>query len=129
MSTKTAGLEEKILEIIQTTGEKGITQNELAKKLKITGKDCTRVILRLVKRGMIRRELLRVNNKRVYVLYPAMGVKRIKINVNLDGLLDIPCFSCPHIEKCDTGNFYNPLTCSALTRWLTSLAKSNGGGG
>ena len=128
MSTKTAGLEEKVLEIIQTTGEKGITQNELAKKLRITSKDCTRIVLRLVKRGMIRRELTRVNNKRVYVLYPAT-MKRIDINVNLDGLLDIPCFTCPHIEKCDTGNFYNPLSCSALTRWLTSLAKSNGDSG
>ena len=35
-----------------------------------------------------------------------------------DFLLDVVCFTCTYLDKCGSGQEYNPITCPWLRDWL-----------
>lgn len=122
LTSKAARLEEEAIRILKEKGDEGIYQSELWKLLKVDSREGSRLALRLVKMGIARREPVVANGKRTYKLVIAESARRPQLSVKVDGLMDIPCFSCSYLHKCSSGNFYNPETCLLLTRWLLMKA-------
>jgi len=126
-------LEEKALEIIRERGDEGIYQHELWKALGLDSREGSRLALRLLKKGLIVREPAVHNGRRTYKLFLAKQEKRqVKLEVRIGGAIEIPCFTCRHMEKCYVGGFFDPTTCPILRRWLdaktTAVKKALGRG-
>ncbi len=118
-------LEQKALEIIKSRGNDGIYQNELWKMLGIDSREGSRIALRLLKKGLIVREPVVHNGRRTYRLLLAKPAKpQVKFKVNLNTVLEIPCFTCPHLERCHVGGFFDPRTCHKLNQWIEFKIKS-----
>lgn len=111
-------LEKKALEIIETQ-EGGVLQSDLWKMLGLDSREGSRLVLRLVKKGLIKREQVSVNGRRTYKLTPAkMAAEPVTVKINIASILDIPCTTCPHLSECGPKNFYDPATCPLLEAWL-----------
>ncbi len=127
-SSRLSELEQRALEIIKSRGEDGIYQNELWKMLGIDSREGSRIALRLLKKGLIVREPVVHNGRRTYRLVLAKPVQvQVKVNVALDVVLEIPCFTCPNLERCHVGGFFDPRTCPLLNHWLDSRVKRKSG--
>ncbi len=109
-------LESLLYTTIKEHGSKGVLQSELFHKLKIDSKEATKIILRLTKKGLIKKEPVMQNGRRTYRLYAEK--RELDINVSLDVLVEIPCFTCKYLNECAPGNRWNPSTCSILDNWL-----------
>ena len=121
---KLSSLEEKALEIIRSRGDEGIYQYELWKLLGLDSREGSRLALRLLKKGLIIRKPAVHNGRRTYKLYIAKPVKaEVKVDVNFGSFLEVPCFTCPNLERCYVGGFYDPLKCPALRGWLERLVE------
>ncbi len=124
-SSRLSSLEEKALEIIRSRGDEGIYQYELWKLLGLDSREGSRLALRLLKKGLIVRKPAVHNGRRTYKLYIAKPVKEeVKVSVDFGSFLEIPCFTCPHLERCYRGGFYDPVKCPVLRSWLQSLVES-----
>ncbi|HIP66252.1 MAG TPA: transcription factor TFIIIC [Pyrodictium sp.] len=130
--SKLSELESKALEVIKSRGEQGIYQHELWKLLGIDSREGSRLAIRLLKKGLIVREPVVHEGRRTYKLMLAKpATTTLKVEVNLDFVVTIPCFTCPNLERCHPGGFYDPVNCPKLNQWLDSLLQSstNGNGG
>jgi len=111
-------LEKKALEIIETK-EGGVLQSDLWKMLGLDSREGSRLVLRLVKKGLVKREQVSVNGRRTYKLTPAkMAAEPVTVKINIASILDIPCTTCPQISECGPKNFYDPATCPLLEAWI-----------
>ncbi len=110
-------LERKAYDLIKKSGKKGILQNELWRRLGVDSREGSRIALKLVKRGLIEREPVVHNGKRTYRLF-LKKKEELLYKIKLDGVLDIPCFTCPHYTRCSSGGYINPATCDKLTEWI-----------
>ncbi len=123
--SKLSSLEEKALEIIRSRGDEGIYQYELWKLLGLDSREGSRLALRLLKKGLIVRKPAVHNGRRTYKLYIAKPVKEeIRVSVDFGSFLSVPCFTCPNLERCHRGGFYDPTRCPALRSWLERLVES-----
>lgn len=119
-------LEEKALEIIKSRGEDGIYQHELWKMLGLDSREGSRLALRLLKKGLIIREPTVHNGRRTYKLFLAKKEKKvIKLEVDIGVAIEVPCFTCRHLERCHTGggSFFDPSSCPILHKWLDHKVK------
>jgi len=129
--SKLSELESKALEVIKSRGEQGIYQHELWKLLGIDSREGSRLAIRLLKKGLIVREPVVHEGRRTYKLMLAKPTTTtLKVEVNLDFVITIPCFTCSNLERCHPGGFYDPVNCPKLNHWLDSLlqASANGNG-
>ncbi len=116
---RVSNLEEKALEIIRKYDSKGgIIQTELYKKLKIPGKEGYRLVLKLLRKGLIKREEVIVNGRRTYRLTLARHPLDNIVKVHLDLIMYIPCFTCRELERCALGTYFNPITCPKINDFL-----------
>ena len=112
-------LEQKALEIIRQRGDEGIYQHELWKLLGLDSREGSRLALRLLKKGLIIREPTVHNGRRTYKLLLAKQEKKAaRLNVRIGSAIEVPCFTCKHLEKCHVGGFFDPTNCPILRRWL-----------
>ncbi len=112
-------LEEKALEIIKQRGSEGIYQHELWKALGLDSREGSRLALRLLKKGLIVREPAVHKGRRTYKLYLAKEEKKqAQLEIKIGNAIEIPCFTCKHMERCYVGGFFDPTTCPILRRWL-----------
>ena len=120
MATGLSELEKRALDLIRS--EKGILQSILWKRLGLDSREGSRLVLRLVRKGLVKREQVSIDGRRTYKLYPveARG-KDQGLLVSLDLVLDIPCMTCPHFRECGNHEFYTPANCSRLEEWLSRL--------
>ncbi|MEM4678662.1 MAG: Lrp/AsnC family transcriptional regulator [Acidilobaceae archaeon] len=97
-----------------------IFQSELWKKLNLDSREGSRLVLRLLRKGLIRREEVMVNGRRTYRLFIVEESKKktLTVKVKLDNVLKIPCFTCFLLEECGHSELSNPLTCQLLNSWL-----------
>ncbi|GBF09274.1 conserved hypothetical protein [Aeropyrum pernix] len=110
--------EKRALELIKQT--EGILQSELWKLLGLDSREGSRIVLRLARKGIIRREQVVINGRKTYRLYPAEPTDRKKLNIIVDigSILDIPCVVCPYIDECGEGGFYSPESCRLIDEWV-----------
>lgn len=117
-------LEKSALSLIKKNKE-GLLQSDLWKMLGLDSREGSRLVLRLTKKGLIRREQVMVNGRRTYRLFLVESDSGGKsIIVDLSNVLDIPCTTCPYIESCGPGNFYDPATCPLMDSWLEGKLES-----
>ena len=110
-------LHKKILE----SGEDGISQQELAKKLGLSTRELATVIKKLIDKKMIAKKAIKENGKSVIKLFAIRTVEESNIYVNLESIEEIPCFSCKLLFKCDNGAHVNPSSCTKLSSWILSM--------
>ncbi|MGB9854269.1 MAG: transcriptional regulator, partial [Candidatus Bathyarchaeales archaeon] len=87
-------LEQKALQIITNTGNEGLLQSELWRKLGASSREGSRIALKLESKGLVRREKELCNGRWTYRLYP----KRLPASIN--SILDCPCMMCPDGQRC-----------------------------
>jgi hypothetical protein len=108
-------LEQRAFQLITKNGSEGILQCDLWKELNATGRDGSRIALKLESKNLVRREKELFNGRWTYRIFAA------KPRVKVDSIVDIACVSCPNISKCESGSEISPNTCSELTQWILSL--------
>ncbi len=130
-------LERRAYELILKHGKKGIYQNDLWKVMGINSREASRVVGKLLKKGLIVRKPAVNRGRKTYLITPAPPKKptrarrRIELTfltkVDIRPFLDIPCVRCPFIDKCYVGGFYDPIKCPWLEKWLyTQLYRKKG---
>ena len=111
----------RVCEIVATFEDKGMLQTDLLKKLKLSGRDCSRLALRLERRGLISREKILQKGRWTYKLIIE------QTPISLESLQNSPCLTCPVEQKCDVTNVHpepSPLYCQLLEDWvITEFSK------
>ena len=115
--SKREDLENRAIRLIFEKGEEGILQLDLWKKLDATSREGSKIALKLEAKNIIKRERELAKGRWTYRLF-------IKIKpVEVDSILDVPCFLCEDIDRCVNGTEISPSTCDKLSRWLLSYGK------
>lgn len=118
-------LEREALNLIERAGKEGVLQSQLIKALGVDSRLGSKIITRLVKRGLVRRDKVTVNGRVTYRLFLAdKAVPALNIIIDVSSILDIPCTTCPYRRDCGVGNLYEPTSCPLLERWITKLASA-----
>ena len=102
----------KVCEMIADYGTKGILQNILWRKLKLSSRDGSRLALKLERMGMITREKMLENGRWTYLLL----IKKIPIGT--ESIENAPCLVCPVEGKCSTDGETSPKTCQYIEDWV-----------
>jgi hypothetical protein len=110
-------LEQKALQIITNTGNEGLLQSELWRKLGASSREGSRIALKLENRGLIRRERELRNGRWTYRLYPK------RLPASIDSIVDCPCMMCPDNPRCGSASTITPQSCERLTEWLLHIAE------
>jgi len=110
-------LERKTLEIVREAGEKGVLQKDLWKKLGLDSRKGLKIVRKLEEQGLILREQVVLRGRKTYVIRPATPLQ--KETTIPDFLEEIPCFFCPNLARCASGEV-DFLECPILRRWLTN---------
>ena len=111
-------LEDRILSILQSSEDLAMTQSGLAKVLEMTTRDISRVVIKLERRGVVKRLQVKDGGRSSY------NVKLLKKTpkIDLNDVVWCACFTCADLEKCGRGQPVSPETCNKLT---TSLKAEN----
>lgn len=111
-------LEDKILSILQNAEDLAMTQSGLAKALEMTSRDISRIVVKLERRGVVKRLQVKDGGRSSY------SVKLLKRTpkIDLNDVVWCACFTCPDLERCGRGQPVSPETCNKLT---TSLKAEN----
>ncbi|MEZ0290667.1 MAG: hypothetical protein ABWJ42_06225 [Sulfolobales archaeon] len=122
-------LERKAFDIISSKSSSGgITQTELWKLLGIDSKEGSRVVLKLLRRGLIIRKETEFNGKRAYVLLlPGHGASRelLTNQVNMSSVRSIPCFTCSMLYQCIDSIDTQWRRCDRLDRFIKEMLGKN----
>ena len=110
-------VERTTMQILMREGELGILQTELWQELNTTSREGSRVMLKLERKGLIRREKVLDKGRWTFRLYPK------RLPPNTDAICDCPCFLCPTSPTCSDGGKISPVTCDQLTMWLMQIAE------
>jgi len=109
--TSVALLEERVIRYLREIHEP-VPQFSLAKELKLNSRLISRILARLEKKGVIKRERAIINGRRTFLVYPLETFL-------LRDLPTAPCFYCPYLEYCGRGHEYDPTKCDKLAKWLS----------
>jgi len=105
---------------IRLSGEKGVLQSDLWKKLGWDGREGSRRVRRLEKKGLIKRRRELRAGKWTYRIFPLHKFSSV------DSIIKIPCSGCDEdlSGKCPN-NTLTPDSCQKLTRWLIDPSNSD----
>ncbi|MEM3783906.1 MAG: transcriptional regulator [Candidatus Bathyarchaeia archaeon] len=112
-------LEQKALQIIMNSGNDGLLQSELWRKLGASSREGSRIALKLEDKGLIRRERELRNGRWTYRLYPK------RLPASIDSIADCPCMMCPDGQRCSPSGAVTPQNCEKLTEWLFHIAETD----
>jgi len=110
-------LEQKALQIIMSSGNEGLPQSELWRKLGASSREGSRIALKLENKGLIRRKRELYNGRWTYRLYPK------RLPASIDSIADCPCMMCPDTPRCGPTGAITPQNCEKLTDWLIRLSE------
>ena len=106
-------LEQRAQKIILESGDEGIMQSELWKKLGVSSREGSRLALKFEEKGTIERRKILHEGRWSYKLYSK------KEYVTMDTINGCPCMICLEIEKCFEGGLKDPLSCLELSIWIS----------
>ncbi|MEM4043678.1 MAG: hypothetical protein QW366_01420 [Sulfolobales archaeon] len=116
-------IERKAFDIISSRSSSGgVTQTELWSLLGIDSKEGSRIVLRLLRRGLIMRKEAELNGRKAYILLlPGHIIFREDLpeKVNMDSMREIPCFTCNIIFQCMNSADENWSRCDKLSRYIS----------
>ncbi len=105
-------LTSNVCNIVAKSGDEGIFQSDLWKKMKLTSRDGSRLALKLERQHMIKREKILEDGRWTYKLkiaHPPVGTKSIEA---------APCLICPVEQKCTLEGEISPRTCPLIEQWV-----------
>ena len=108
----------RVTEMIASYATKGILQNILWRKLKLSSRDGSRLALKLERMGNITREKILENGRWTYLLL----IKKIPISTK--SIENAPCLVCPVEGKCSTDGEISPKTCVYIEDWVLTELKT-----
>ncbi|MFH0896578.1 MAG: transcriptional regulator [Candidatus Bathyarchaeota archaeon] len=108
-------MEHRALLVIMNKGTEGILQSDLWRELKVSGRDGSRISLKLENKNLIKRQKELFGGRWTYRLFAK------KRPIEIETILDIPCVSCPNISKCEANSEVSPNLCVEMTRFLLSF--------
>ena len=108
----------RVTEMIAGYETKGILQNILWRKLKLSSRDGSRLALKLERLGNITREKILENGRWTYLLL----IKKIPISTK--SIENAPCLVCPVEGKCSTDGEISPKTCVYIEDWVLTELKT-----
>ncbi|MCE4602362.1 MAG: Lrp/AsnC family transcriptional regulator [Desulfurococcales archaeon] len=119
MARQIGDLEKAALDLIRSRNG-SILQSDLWKELGLDSREGSRLVIRLVKKGLVKRETVSINGRKTYRLFAVEQTAKTapSLAVDLKTAMDVPCTTCPYIAQCGPGNFYDPATCAWLDSWL-----------
>jgi DNA-binding MarR family transcriptional regulator len=113
-SVQFQALERRIIEILKEAKGDGILQREIWKKLDLDSRKGLKLLRKLEAQGLIIREQVTYKGRKTYILKLA----KIHEEVYLPEFLErIPCFYCPYLQKCASGE-RDIYSCPKLQEWL-----------
>ncbi|PUA33299.1 MAG: hypothetical protein B7O98_02380 [Zestosphaera tikiterensis] len=120
-------LEKRIFEIVkERSKEGGVIQSELWSILGVDNREGSKAVLSLVRKGLIRREQVVYKGRKTYrLIYSPEVREKLSLKVNLNPVMEIPCFTCRELYRCGLG-YYNPYKCNLLSRYISLNAESGG---
>jgi len=98
--------------IVTKSGDEGIFQSDLWKKMKLTSRDGSRLALKLERQNMIKREKVLENGRWTYKL------KISHAPVSTESIEAAPCLICPVEQKCTLEGEISPRTCPLIEQWV-----------
>ncbi|MBX5321227.1 transcriptional regulator [Candidatus Bathyarchaeota archaeon A05DMB-3] len=101
------------------SGNEGLLQSELWRKLGASSREGSRIALKLEDKGLIRRERELRNGRWTYRLYPK------RLPASIDSIVDCPCMMCPDSQRCSPSGAVTPQNCEKLTEWLFHIAETD----
>ncbi len=114
----------RVYKLILSSGDEGLLQSDLWKKLRLTSRDGSRIATKLEKRKLIVREKVLQNGRWTYRLKPLV------IPIDTSSVDGLPCLTCPYEDVCEPGGQVSPENCQLLERWLLeSYRRREGKGG
>ncbi|MDG6997691.1 MAG: transcriptional regulator [Nitrososphaerota archaeon] len=93
-------------------GVEGVLQSIVCKDLKLSSRDGSRLVIRLERRGMIRREKILEDGRWTYKLTPLL------LPVQIRSIEQAPCITCPYESKCSLTGVVSPLSCPWISEWV-----------
>ena len=108
----------RVTEMIAGYETKGILQNILWRKLKLSSRDGSRLALKLERLGNITREKILEKGRWTYLLL----IKKIPISTK--SIENAPCLVCPVEGKCSTDGDISPKTCVYIEDWVLTELKT-----
>ena len=100
--------------IVTKSGDEGIFQSDLWKKMKLTSRDGSRLALKLERQNMIKREKVLENGRWTYKL------KIAHAPVTTQSIEAAPCLICPVEQKCTLEGEISPRTCPLIEQWVVT---------
>jgi DNA-binding Lrp family transcriptional regulator len=134
---------DRILEFLLENEGRDILQSDLWKELGLSSKDVSKTLKKLEEEGLIKREPVVYKGRKTYKItvlsdsllnLDKIGVTRTRpvgrylVRKLVNEALDIPCLSCPYINKCYEGGFYDPVNCQFLNEWVLRNMRERGQG-
>jgi DNA-binding MarR family transcriptional regulator len=110
-------LTNKICDILAERESEGMFQSELWKKLKLSGRDGSRLSLKLERMGTITREKLLENDRWTYKLILK------KTPISTQSIENAPCLVCTVEQKCSLDGEISPKTCQLIEDWVIAEYK------
>jgi hypothetical protein len=114
---KHSDLEQKALQFIIRTGDDGVLQSSLWRDLDASSREGSRIVLKLERKGLIRREKELSEGRWTYRIYP------LRKPATINSIIDCPCLTCETSVRCGAYGAISPINCEALTEWISSLAQ------
>ena len=110
-------LTNKICDILAERESAGMLQSELWKKFKLSGRDGSRLSLKLERMGTITREKLLENDRWTYKLILK------KTPISTQSIENSPCLVCTVEQKCSLEGEISPRTCQLIEDWVITEFK------
>lgn len=116
-------IDKKAFEIISSYSQKGgIIQSELWKIIGVDSKEGSKIVLRLLRRGMITRKEINYNGRKTYILTIASHAESRDINIDIEDVIHIPCFTCEYLYiECGDSAKLNPTNCVKMSNYIKNL--------
>ena len=102
-----------VYKLVVDHGSDGVLQSIVWKDLKLSSRDGSRLVIRLERRGMIRREKVLEDGRWTYKLTP------LRMPVQIKSIEAVPCITCPYEAKCSLTGVVSPLSCPWISEWVT----------
>jgi len=113
--------EQDVLKLVMNSGEEGILQSELWKKMKADSREGSRAILRLERKRLIERKKELSEGRWTYRVFARRKFSTV------DSIAPIPCAFCDIEQRCGHTALINPSRCDKLTEWLIKTAGEQAG--
>lgn len=133
MSEEQVSRRVELLKYLYRARNREVYQSDVSKELGLDPRVISKYLIKFEEEGLIERKEVMYKGKKTYVVVPNLsrirevlgrfGEDVVTLGELLENALRVPCITCPNINRCYEGGFYDPTNCS----YLTDAFKQGGG--